>query len=167
MLIYYGLCIKLRIAPHVKFTHCIINREALAAKNLEPEVNQVLKDVIQIVNFIKARPLNSRLFSVLCNEMGSEFDGLLLHTEVRWLSRGSVLRRVVELKDELRLFLSDCNNNLAEKFCNERWLLILCYLCDIFEKINDLNSSLQGKYSNILTMSDKISAKAQILETET
>ena len=137
---------------------CIIHREALAAKKLEPEANKVLSDVIKIVNCVKARALHSRLFSILCNEMGSQYDTLLLHTEVRWLSRGKILRRVVELKDELHLFLSEHNPTLAENFCNDRWLLILCYLVDIFEKLNDLNLSLQGRNSTILMLSDKIFA---------
>ena len=37
-------------------------------------------------NYIKARPLNQRLFSCLCDEMGANRIGFLLHAEVRWLS---------------------------------------------------------------------------------
>jgi hypothetical protein len=48
----------------------------------------VLTDAVKVVNFIKSRATNSRLFSILCNEMGSEHDKLLLHTEVGGLSRG-------------------------------------------------------------------------------
>ena len=50
--------------------------------------------VIKCVNYITARPLNQRLFSCLCDEMGADHTGLLLHTEVRWLSCGRVLKRV-------------------------------------------------------------------------
>jgi len=38
---------------------------------------------VKLVNFIKACPLNSRLFTLICNEMGSEHKALLLHIEVR------------------------------------------------------------------------------------
>jgi hypothetical protein len=48
----------------------------------------VLAEAVKVVNFIKSRATNSRLFLILCNEMGSEHDKLLLHTEVRWLLRG-------------------------------------------------------------------------------
>ncbi|XP_044842716.1 zinc finger BED domain-containing protein 5-like isoform X1 [Mauremys mutica] len=91
-------------------------------------------------------------------EMGSQYDKLLLHMEVKWLSRGKVVNCVVSFKDELRLFLSEHNPELAENLTNERWLLILCYPVDTFEKLNDLDSSLQGKNSNILLLGDKISA---------
>lgn len=152
------------VTNSVKFTHCMIHREALASKVLQPEVNKVLNDVISVVNFVKARALNSRLFSILCEEMGSTHDSLLLHTEVRWLSRGRVLRRVVELKNELRIFLLDSSPTLATLFLDEKWLLILCYLADVFEKLNELNVSLQGRNSNIFILSDKVLAFKRKLE---
>ncbi|XP_056101746.1 zinc finger BED domain-containing protein 5-like [Rhinichthys klamathensis goyatoka] len=73
----------LQVAPHINFTHCIIHREALASKTLDPELKRVLETAIKIVNYIKARPLNIRLFATLCHELGSEHECLLLHTEVR------------------------------------------------------------------------------------
>jgi len=42
------------------------------------------------------RPLKSRLISLLCEAMESQFTKLILHTKVRWLSRGKVLSRVGE-----------------------------------------------------------------------
>jgi len=74
--------------------------------------------------------------------MGSDHTKLLLHTEVRWLSRGKILFRIVELKDEIRIFLLEHKNTLTEHFLNEEWLAILSYLADIFEKLNNLNLSI-------------------------
>uniref|UniRef100_K7F2Y8 DUF4371 domain-containing protein n=1 Tax=Pelodiscus sinensis TaxID=13735 RepID=K7F2Y8_PELSI len=144
------------IALHVKFIHCIIPRQAIAAKKLEPEVHKVLQDVIDVVNFIKTRPLNSRIFTILCNEMGSDHENLLYHTEVCWLSSGKVLNRVVELKDALRIFLlqKDKCSKFADLFCDDKWISVVCYLADIFEKINTLNLFLQGK-GDVLTRSEK------------
>ncbi len=80
----------LSVAPHIRFTHCVIHREALAAKTLQPELEDVLQTSVKIVNHIKSRPLNTRLFAILCQEMGSTHESLLFHSEVRWLSRGKV-----------------------------------------------------------------------------
>ena len=67
---------------------------------MPPELGNVLDDVIKIVNFVKLRPLKARIFSVMCQEMGSIHCNLLLQTSVRWLSRGKVLARVFELRNE-------------------------------------------------------------------
>jgi zinc finger BED domain-containing protein 5/7/8/9 len=55
------------------------------------ELKETLNASIQAINFIKAHPKNSRIFATICEEMGSEHQSLLLHTEVRWLSRGKKL----------------------------------------------------------------------------
>lgn len=70
----------------------------LASKRMSAEFNQVLKTAVKTVNFIKSSALNSRLFAILCDEMGSTHKTLLLHAEVRWLSRGRILKRLSELK---------------------------------------------------------------------
>jgi len=150
----------IEIAPHVIFIHCIIHRQAIAAKKLEPKLHEVFQEVISVVNYIKARPLNSRIFSILCNEMGSTHENLLYYTPVRWLSRGKVLSRVVELKDELRIFFTEKQNfssKFKDFFYDEKWLSLVCYLGDIFEKINILNLALQNK-GNVLTMYAKVIA---------
>lgn len=160
-----GLSAMVRnVAPHVRFTHCMIHREALASKTLPSELNSVLQTATQIVNHIKTRPVKSRLFGLLCKEMGSEHESLLLHTEVRWLSRGKVLQRLFSLRDELRMFLLDCASSYAEYFSDPKWLAHLAYLSDIFDRLNTLNSSLQGPNSNILSMSDKIEGFMRKLE---
>ena len=64
--------------------HCFLHRHALAVKRMPPDLVEVLEDVTKIVNFVKARPLNSRIFQVLCEDMGKTHKVLLLHTEVRW-----------------------------------------------------------------------------------
>ena len=76
------------VAPNAVFTHCSIHREALAAKTLQSPFKDMLDNAIKVVNLIKARALNSHMFTIMCNNMGAKHDKLLLHTEVQWLSRG-------------------------------------------------------------------------------
>jgi hypothetical protein len=106
------------VAPDAKFVHCSIHREALAARKMPAISKTVLTKAVKVVNFIKYRATNSRLFSILCNEMGSEHDKLL-HTEVRWLSRGIVLSRLFELRSEVQIFLSDTISDLSNHFTDE------------------------------------------------
>jgi hypothetical protein len=84
--------------PDILFTHCIIHREQLAAKRMSPELHEVLSDVIKIINEIRHKALNSRIFEALCEEIGSQYTHLLLHAEVRWLSRGNILTRLFDLR---------------------------------------------------------------------
>ena len=63
-----------------------------------------LKQVVEIINFVKASALNTHRFKQLCEDLGSEHTSLLYHTEVRWLSRGNVTNRLFEIKDEMLLF---------------------------------------------------------------
>lgn len=81
-----------------------LHQEALATKKMPTDLSCVLDEAVKIITFIKTRPLQSRLFRLLSEEMGSDHVQLLLHTEVRWLSRGRVLTRLFELRNEARIF---------------------------------------------------------------
>ena len=146
------------VAPDATWIHCSIHREALAVKGMSASLKNVLDTTVKMVNFVKARPLNSRIFSALCSEMGSDHETLLLHTEVRWLSRGKVLTRFFELKDELKIFFSDHNFHLSEHLHDEKFLTRLGYLSDIFSRLNELNLGLQGVSATIFNVRDKIEA---------
>jgi hypothetical protein len=123
----------------------------------------ILTEAIKVVNFIKSRETNSRLFSILCNEMGSEHDKLLLHTEVRCMSRGDVLSRLFELRSEVHIFLSVTTSDLSNRFSDEMWLSRLAYLEDIFCRLNELNKSLQGFCTIPFSVHDKTKAFRKIL----
>ena len=53
------------VAPRAKWTHCLIHREALASQQPNSDLNEVLKIVVKIVNFIKTRLLKARLVEFL------------------------------------------------------------------------------------------------------
>ena len=71
------------VAVNAKWTHCLIQREALALQQLSGDLNGVFKAVLKIVNFIKARPLKTRLFQRLCDELGAEHNNLLFYCNTR------------------------------------------------------------------------------------
>jgi hypothetical protein len=72
-------------APEAVWTHCMIHRETLSTKELCPELNEVLNVVIKSVNYIKTRPLKSRLFAQICEEMGAQYKSLLFYCNSHWL----------------------------------------------------------------------------------
>ena len=53
---------------------------------------------------------------------------------------------------------------LASHFCDKVWLAKLAYLCDIFNLLNELNLSLQGKMITIFKFADKIAGFKAKLE---
>lgn len=145
--------------PNLIRTHCFLHREVLVSKISQEELKLVLQQVVEIVNYIKSRPLKSRLFEQLCKEMDSQHVRLLMHTEIRWLSKGKVLNRVHELHKELIAFF---DQEKQEKFCEylrcEFWMAKLEYVTDIFSQLNNTNSSMQGRDENILTSTDNMVA---------
>ncbi|KRZ13711.1 Zinc finger BED domain-containing protein 5 [Trichinella zimbabwensis] len=122
---------------------------ALASKTLPDKLKNVLDISMKIVNYIKSRPLQCHLLEVLCEDMGSIHYSLLLHTEVRWLSRRKVLTRLVQLREGVAVFLD--KSSYAEYLRGESFVL------NEFSKLNQLNFHLQGlKASDILVAHDKI-----------
>jgi len=88
--------------------------------------------------------------------MGSDHKNLLFHSEVRWLSRVEVLRRLYHLRKEVDLFLIDKKSDLSHYFQDKKWVARLAYLSDIFSYIDELNLQLQGPDTTIFNAWNKI-----------
>ncbi|KAK6292237.1 hypothetical protein J4Q44_G00380220 [Coregonus suidteri] len=74
---------------------------------------------------------------------GTEHQQLLLHADIRWLSRGKTLQRLFELRAEVSGFLSEHSHPLVAVFEDTDWGARLAYLADVFSKLNNLNLTLQ------------------------
>lgn len=143
------------IAPGVTVTHCMIHRQALASRTLPRELQAILDSAIKIVNYVKSMPVNTRLFRELCKDLDSEHQLLLFYTKVRWLSKGNVLNRVFELREELKMFL-DMQDKETIFFNDPLWEPRLAYLTDIFDQLNKLNLKLQGKDTTVIHFVDTL-----------
>lgn len=58
---------------NIIITHCFLHREALVAQTISNELKKIMDKVVQMVNYIKSRPLKSRLFAKICEDMGGKF----------------------------------------------------------------------------------------------
>jgi len=74
--------------------------------------NEVMQVVMKVVNFVKSRDLNCRLFKDLCSTKNAEHSTLILYTAVRWLSRGRTLKRVFILRNDAKDFLHNRKNEM-------------------------------------------------------
>ncbi|CAI5691491.1 unnamed protein product [Oreochromis niloticus] len=122
--------------------HCIIHQESLCGKALRME--HVMTAVTRVVNFIRAKGLNHRQFKSFLEECGSEYGDVPYHTEVRWLSRGKVLNRCFELREEIFQFLESKGQDTAE-LREQEFLCELAFMCDITSHLDALNLQLQGR----------------------
>ena len=115
--------------------------------------------VIKVVNYVKSSTLNSRLFNKLCEDMDADHTALLYQTQVRWLSKGNMLSRIFELREEVKLLLdAKRKHDLLMAFGGDEFSTYLAYLADIIEALNQLNKKLQGPGINIIVHSDAINA---------
>ena len=82
-----------QLSPECEGIHCILHREALVTKKpklntvaiggQENELNDVLREIVNIVNSIRKSAKQQRLFSKLCNEMDSTSKKPILSDTIR------------------------------------------------------------------------------------
>ena len=112
----------------ITFTHCMIYQEALVGKKISPHLHFIVQNALKVLNFIKSDTLNTRLSAKLCDDMESDYNTLLLRTEVRWLSKSKALERLLLLQNKVKIFLFRNNSELFCHFYNPNWMMKLSYL---------------------------------------
>ncbi|KAL4008962.1 hypothetical protein ACER0C_002814 [Sarotherodon galilaeus] len=138
-----GLCKADQTIPDFWNFHCIIHMEQLVSKSLN--LDNVMKPVTEIVNYIRTHALNHRQFKNLIAELDQGLPGdLPLHCTVRWLSKGQVLSRFFELLDAVKLFMEEKDKNYPELW-DLKWIMDLAFLVDMLCHLDRLNLTLQGK----------------------
>jgi len=111
-----------------------------------------------MMNWVKRRALNSWFFKQTCKEMDSEHQHLLFYTKVCWLSQGNLVYRVFELRQELKLILSNQGENeMVSSLENNHFIFRLTCLADIFQQLNKVNLKLQGRGRTIVNFNDTLS----------
>ena len=149
-------CRSLGCAQEIRMVHCIVHQEALCAK--AAGIKDIMSVVVKLVNTVLARPLNHRIFKQMCEAAEADHGDLLYHTEVRWLSRGNVSKRVFALRHEIVSFVSERGLKDFQEFSDEVWLCRFGFLTDISSHLNELNLKLQGRDVLITNMEAHVRA---------
>ncbi|KAK6491839.1 general mRNAion factor II-I repeat domain-containing protein 2B-like [Huso huso] len=156
------------IHPSLNTLHCIIHQTILCGK-LSGELKKTMDFVMRLVNYIRSTSsLQHRLFQALLQDVSAEYNDLLLHSDVRWLSRGCVLGRFCALQKEIIEFLSNQKTSKAVEllqFMNDvPTMSRVAFLCDITGHLNSLNLQLQGRASSVGDLFEKVCAFQRKLE---
>ncbi|XP_027966090.1 general transcription factor II-I repeat domain-containing protein 2 isoform X3 [Eumetopias jubatus] len=139
----------------LKSVCCIIHPESLCAQKLK--MDHVMSVVVNSVNWICSRGLNHSEFTTLLYELDSQYGSLLYYTEIKWLSRGLVLKRFFESLEEIDSFMSSRGKPLPQ-LSSQDWIRDLAFLVDMTMHLNTLNISLQGHSQVVTQMYDLIRA---------
>ncbi|CAH2108321.1 unnamed protein product [Euphydryas editha] len=137
------------------FFHCIVHQEALCCKVLAWK--EIMDIVISTVNYIRKNGLTHRQFQQFLSELKADHGDVLYYSEVRWLSRGAVLKRFFDLRKEINIFMKE-KGKLVPELTDPQWLTELGFLTDLTHELNTLNVRLQGKNKLISDMHTDVKA---------
>ena len=87
----------------VDVCRCIIHQENLCANVLA--CTEVMKNVVQCVDYIRARRFNHRQFKAFLEYQDCDYPAVVYFSAVRWLSRAATLKRFWNLRQEIKLFM--------------------------------------------------------------
>jgi hypothetical protein len=99
--------------------------------------------VVSTVNFIRSRSLNHRQFRELLIDIEADYGDVIYHSEVRWLSRGKVLKRIYDLRKKSS-YLWIWKENHCWNFLMRAGFQT-AFLVDKTQHLNDLNLQLQRR----------------------
>ncbi|XP_033494858.2 NACHT, LRR and PYD domains-containing protein 3-like isoform X2 [Epinephelus lanceolatus] len=84
---------------------------------------------------------------------GANANDLLLHNNVRWLSKGNALGRFWSVQKEITAFLKQVQSQRATQFSlslqDEHKIDMVAFLVDITSHLNELNLKLQGQNNSV------------------
>ncbi|KAL1276926.1 hypothetical protein QQF64_023599 [Cirrhinus molitorella] len=113
-------------------------------------------------NYQPHQSTQHRLFRKFVLESQASHDDLLLHNDMRWLSKGKALERFVELRAQVVDFLKQSKSKAAADHLrvmqDTLYVCNVAFLTDIFSHLNTLNLQLQGKGKSVVDLVEKLDA---------
>ncbi|KAK0132498.1 SCAN domain-containing protein 3 [Merluccius polli] len=139
--------------PDLIAYHCIIHQTVLCAIMSE-EFAEVMNTMMKLINFLRASSsVQHRLLREFLKETEADANDLLLHNNVRWLSKGNALGRFWSIRKETADFLQQLKSPKATQFANflqdKHKMDVVAFLVDITGHLNELNLRLQGQKNSV------------------
>ncbi|XP_023413525.2 general transcription factor II-I repeat domain-containing protein 2-like isoform X2 [Loxodonta africana] len=144
-----GLCKD----TELKSVRGLILQESLYTKKLK--MGHVMDIVIYTITWLRSHGSNHGKFNALFSELDAQYGSLFYHMDVRWLSRGIVLKQFFELLEEIDFFLSSKGKSVPQ-LTSKDWIKDLAFLVDITAHLNTLAISLQGRCQVVTQMYDSV-----------
>ncbi|XP_076621626.1 general transcription factor II-I repeat domain-containing protein 2-like [Colletes latitarsis] len=107
------------------------------------------------MNYIRHHGATHRELIMFLEELDAEYGELPYHTEVHWFSRGRILNRCFELREEIQLFMDMIEQPVPELH-DESWVMDLAFLSDVVDHLNILNASWQEKGNSIMKFAQDV-----------
>ncbi|MBN3316899.1 GTD2A protein, partial [Atractosteus spatula] len=129
----------------VIFLHYIIHQEALCKNVLG--LDHVVKAIVKLVNFIRARGLNHRQFIQFLDDIGADHHDLLYHSNVCWKS-------LTDLHGEFSEFYASLNEPLFPHIPQAAQKILVLfgstYMCEQTFSLMNINKSQLSDLSCVL-----------------
>uniref|UniRef100_G3NU70 Uncharacterized protein n=1 Tax=Gasterosteus aculeatus TaxID=69293 RepID=G3NU70_GASAC len=154
--------------PELIAYHCIIHQSVLCA-SLSDEHAEMMNTMMKMIHFLRASSSTQhRMLREFLREVDANADDLLLHNNVRWLSKGKVLARFWSIRREVASFLAELRHQKATQFSlflgNEKQIDNVAFLVDITAHLNELNLRLQGEDNSICELMTAVRSFQKKLE---
>jgi hypothetical protein len=98
--------------------------------------------VVASINFIKSCALNHRQFKEYLADLFSDYEDVSYYCDVRWLSKGQMLKRFHDLRQDIADFI-EIKGNTINQVKDDEWVCDLAFLVDVTGYLNELNLKLQ------------------------
>ena len=130
------------VAQDVVVSDCIIHQENLCTNVFA--LAEAMKNVVQCVNYIRARGLSNRQFKAFLEYLDCDYPDVVYFSAVRWLCSDATLKRFWNMLQEIKVFMESKHKYVAF-LSDENWMDYLEFLTDITPHLSELNLKLQGK----------------------
>jgi len=148
---------KVQVQSNESSVRASLRVAEILAKSGRPFTDSEVIKQCALVMAEEVCPDQKKKFENISLSMETDYRDVVYHSEVRWLSRGTVLKKIFDFRKEIETFKDEKGKSIPE-LTDTQWLIDLGFLTDITYELNMLNVRLQGKKKLISDMHTDVKA---------